>query len=194
MSFRINSEFNNAIISELKSLGLCNKQSLEGQTYTLNHKQAYLATQLAFRGQVSNSGILHDTDKLVIYGLCDKKQASKLHRMYARHHINIAKTDDDLYDCVIDYECARYTKPDKPLNAYNTVFKFCPDKYDILKPALIELGLDSKINRDANFTMWEQLKNNGIIDIIEANIIAIKSIYSDIEKFGVEMGLKNFYK
>ena len=28
---------------------------------------------------------------------------------------------------IIDWECARYTKPDKPLNAYDTLYKIYPE-------------------------------------------------------------------
>ena len=193
MKFIASEEFNNAILDELRNMGLVNDNSLSGQLYTLNHKQAYLATQLAIIGNISETGILHDTDKLVLYGLIDKRQASKAHRLYARHHIQVSKTDRDLEDCIIDYECARYTKPDKPLNAYNTVMKYTPDKYNILRPTLIRLGLNSEINHDIDFDHWEHLKSARMQYLIDSNITEIKKLYSDVKNFGVEIGLKNFY-
>lgn len=42
---------------------------------------------------------------------------------------------------VIDWECARYTKPDKPLNARETLAKFYPELTDKVLPVIEELGL-----------------------------------------------------
>ena len=42
---------------------------------------------------------------------------------------------------IIDWECARYTKPDKPLNAKDTLYKFYPHLINKIEPILIELGL-----------------------------------------------------
>ena len=39
------------------------------------------------------------------------------HRLHMPHHNVKAKTHSDFIQMVIDWECARYTKPDKPLNA-----------------------------------------------------------------------------
>lgn len=45
---------------------------------------------------------------------------------HSKHHVknNFKKSEEDLLDTVIDWECARMTKPDKPLNAYETLMKF----------------------------------------------------------------------
>jgi hypothetical protein len=42
---------------------------------------------------------------------------------------------------IIDWECARFTKPDKPLDAYQTMKKFYPDLEQRLLPLFKELGL-----------------------------------------------------
>nr|DAU03052.1 MAG TPA: hypothetical protein [Caudoviricetes sp.] len=42
---------------------------------------------------------------------------------------------------VIDWECARYTKPDKPLNARKTLYKFYPELENKVLPVIEELGL-----------------------------------------------------
>lgn len=138
-------KFNNEILHTLEQLGLCN-ENREYQIYTLNHKQAFMALEQKLRGQITLSGILHDVDKLVLYGLMPKEEASALHRKYAYHHINNCETARDLEDCVIDYECARFTKADKPLNAYNTIFKYCPNQYERLKPALDKFRLNNRTN------------------------------------------------
>lgn len=42
---------------------------------------------------------------------------------------------------VVDWECARYTKPDKLLNARDTLDKFYPELKDEVLPVIQELGL-----------------------------------------------------
>ena len=42
---------------------------------------------------------------------------------------------------VIDWECARFTKPDKPLDAYDTLYKFYPHMDDKILPILKELNI-----------------------------------------------------
>ena len=42
---------------------------------------------------------------------------------------------------IIDWECARYTKPDKPLNAYDTLYKFYPQLENEILPLLNRFNL-----------------------------------------------------
>lgn len=42
---------------------------------------------------------------------------------------------------VIDCECARFTKPDKPLNARQTLYKFYPELETKILPILEEFNL-----------------------------------------------------
>lgn len=42
---------------------------------------------------------------------------------------------------VIDWECARFTKPDKPLNARQTLDKYYPHLKDKVLPVIEELGI-----------------------------------------------------
>ena len=42
---------------------------------------------------------------------------------------------------IVDWECARYTKPDKPLNAYETLCKYYPQLKSKLIGIMRELGL-----------------------------------------------------
>lgn len=48
----------------------------------------------------------------------------------------------DYREMVIDWECARYTKPDKPLNAYDTLYYLYPQLESKILPILKELGID----------------------------------------------------
>ena len=60
-------------------------------------------------------------DKPFLYACLwlDLKEIQTIHRKNSKHHVknNLPKTKDDLLDTIIDWECARFTKPDKPLTA-----------------------------------------------------------------------------
>ena len=102
--------------------------------YTLRHKMAYISTAKKCRGYNKVSDYLHDVDKLIylIIGI-PARVASKWHRRYSRHHMQNGVIRD-LSGAVIDFECARITKPDKPLNARDTLKKYYP--------SIAEEGLD----------------------------------------------------
>lgn len=113
------------------------KERIQKIIYTLKHKKAFLDVEKQFRGRNTLKGYLHDIDKPILYLFCFWMSFSEIqafHRKYSKHHVKnkLQKTQDDLLDTIIDWECARITKPDKPLNAYDTLMKFYPmdkDKY-----------------------------------------------------------------
>lgn len=88
---------------------------------------------------------MHDIDKLFLYVILFWKEAKEIqviHRKYSRHHDNdMVKTKEDYINMIIDWECARETKPDKPLNAYDTMKKFYPKMEKDIVPILKELEL-----------------------------------------------------
>lgn len=71
----------------------------------------------------------------------DYKKVHNWHRNHAKHHVKCAKTHGDYVQMVIDWECARFTKPDKPLNARETLDKYYPNLKDKVLPIIEELGL-----------------------------------------------------
>ena len=96
---------------------------------------------------------LHDLDKLFMYLFYDKKVVSKLHREQNAHHANdIEKTDLDYMEMVLDWESARYTKPDKPLNAFDTLYAYYPEMEDVILPILQDMGI-----AEANTPMEEDI-------------------------------------
>lgn len=113
--------------------------------YTLKHKKAFLKTEKEVLGKNSIRGYLHDIDKVFLYIIMGKKRAHKIHRHYAKHHMDNAKTKEDKIQMLIDWECARYTKPDKPLSAYEFLLTAYPDHKDELIPIIKEIGLDKNI-------------------------------------------------
>ena len=79
----------------------------------------------------------------ILYNFWEHSKVKQFHRNTARHHENnIKKTKNDYIDMIIDWECARYTKPDKPLNAYDTLYKFYPHLENEILPLLKEYNLD----------------------------------------------------
>jgi hypothetical protein len=110
--------------------------------YTLKHKKAFLQVEKQLRGKNTWRGYLHDADKPFLYmALWIKfENIQKIHRKNNRHHVrnNLSKTKEDLLDTIIDWECAKITKPDKPLNAYETLMKYYPDKQEDFLPLIRE--------------------------------------------------------
>ena len=101
--------------------------------YTWQHKKAYLKVEKELTGKNTIRGYLHDLDKLILYIIgVPQKTAHKIHALTAPHHI---KNDKVKYPigAVIDWECARYTKPDKPLSAREFYEKKCPRLPEIEK-------------------------------------------------------------
>lgn len=125
------------------------KSRIDNIRYTLKHRVAFRMVEKQLYGKISIRGWLHDLDKVFLYTLLGKEKTSKLHKKYARHHKNSARTKADFKEMVIDWECARYTKPDKPLNAYDTLYKYYPELEDKILPILKELKIDkSNIDKE----------------------------------------------
>lgn len=68
---------------------------------------------------------VHDMDKMLLYLFFGQREVQEWHVKNQPHHLEsgLGNTYFDLVETVIDYECAPYTKPDKPLNAYDFVCK-----------------------------------------------------------------------
>lgn len=190
--FKINTQFESEIIQILENNSLANT-NIDYQVYTIRHKQAFLATMYSLTKQVTQSAIMHDTDKLYLYGRVSKKETSLLHGKYAIHHIENGNMSVNKLDCIIDYECARFTKPDKPLNAYSTIMKFRPNTYDFLRPTLIDLGLDSDQNISIDFTEWNQVSDQ-VLSICKRDIIYRIALMKETENnSSLEDAEKVFY-
>jgi len=122
------------------------KDRCESIIYTLRHKVAFLQVEKRLRGKYTWRGLLHDAEKPFLYLIpwMSDEDVQKFHRAHNRHHVknNLKKSKEDLLDAVIDWECARMTKPDKPLNAYDTLMKFYPEYKDEYLPIIKEYLLE----------------------------------------------------
>lgn len=114
---------------------------LDDILYTLDHRKAFLKVEKELLGHNTVRGYLHDLDKVVLKLFIDGKTVHKIHRYISRHHERRAHTHSDYIQMVIDWECARITKPDKPLNARDTLYKYYNNLSDKIEPILDELGL-----------------------------------------------------
>lgn len=109
-------------------------------SYTWKHKKAFLEVEKELCGKNSIRGYLHDLDKLIMYAIgVPKKIAHDIHVSTAPHHIKNGKAKNPIMT-VIDWECARRTKPDKPFTARYYYEHFCP-KMPEIEEALEKLGL-----------------------------------------------------
>ena len=118
--------------------------------YTYLHRKAFLycvdkiIKDPEDRKIMFERAYFHDIDKLVYYQYLEKVDAVELHRSTASHHMenDIGKDYYDYLEAIIDYECAAYTKEDKPLNAYDTIMKYKPKERKNLLKILKDLGMD----------------------------------------------------
>jgi hypothetical protein len=105
------------MVKEMKNLQWC--------IYTYRHRKAFeycvrkLIKEPALRDEMLRRARVHDMDKMIMYLFLDQKEAQEIHVKTKPHHLEnqLPRTYEDYVETVIDYECAPYTKPDKPLNA-----------------------------------------------------------------------------
>jgi len=117
------------------------KDKVNAIKYTLEHRKAFLMIEKKLLGKNTIRGLSHDLDKVFLKLIFDKNMVQKVHRNFSRHHEKRAKTKTDYIQMIIDWECARFTKPDKPLNARETLNKYYPELIAMVEPLLMELGL-----------------------------------------------------
>ncbi len=90
--------------------------------YTIKHRKAL--NELAKTKGYSFP--LHDLDKVILYPILGKTITHNLHRKLSNHHYHNGDIKNKI-EAAFDWECARFTKPDKPLDAYDTWKKYYPD-------------------------------------------------------------------
>ena len=199
--FELDNDFNNIIIERLKSHSLYDESSKKSdyQNYTLNHKQAVIAMYMELCDRINPDGqitvpssiVYHDTDKLVTYALLPKAEASAIHKRLAPHHMGNQRSPADIIDTVMDYESARFTKPDKPENAWGTVCSKYPDYKGLVLPYVTALGLTEE-HQTFNFFKWS---TNKLTRTIMAYQIAdkIDEMYELIVRRGAEEATEKAY-
>ena len=77
----------------------------------------------------------HDLDKIFMYiffPFLGTKVIQKIHTRFAKHHLRKYKKHMNFDEAILDWESARFTKPDKPMNAWETYQKLFTDFSDDL--------------------------------------------------------------
>lgn len=180
-------------ILEMPELNTTNEDSRSHMEYTLRHKIAIMALSYELLGYVSKRIMLHDTEKLALYSMTDTKEGHKLHVKHSIHHhgnfdqmverdIKNGLYVDNLMEAILDYECARYTKPDKPLNAYATIHKYYPDDYNDSKKLLVRFWLDFPESKDCKFEKWDSVSYLYMPLFKKLTVYAIKDLKNELLK------------
>lgn len=109
--------------------------------YTKLHREVVL--NLAKKHGVNLPSLkFHDLDKFLLYWFYEDSQVQDFHWQNNAHHHTDSTDEDTLTEMVLDWESAPYTKPDKPLNAYDTLYRWYSSMIDKVLPILKKYGLD----------------------------------------------------
>lgn len=99
--------------------------------YNIDHRREVLRMEKIYLGYNTFLTRFHDMDKLIMMLLfIPDRWISKMHRMFSWHHPKNVIGWLRLSEAVFDWESARFTKPDKPLNARETCIKYYPSLKD----------------------------------------------------------------
>ena len=120
------------------------KDSWKHIPYTWKHYRAFLKTEKNLLGYYKYK--FHDWDKLLMYifmPYLGTQQIHKHHQNHRSHHLTSNKSISKINfeEAIIDWECARFTKPDKPLNARQTLQTYYSEYAENVIPILEKLGL-----------------------------------------------------
>ncbi len=116
--------------------------------YTLEHKLAFLEREHYLTGHYSLRGIFHDWEKPFLYlipWIKEEKKIQEIHRKFSPHHVECAQTSkaEHLIEMYIDWDCAAITKPDKPLNAFETLLHWYPEYINTMLPVCLAMNITS---------------------------------------------------
>lgn len=146
---------------------MLNKSYLQ---YTFLHKQALIFViqkhikDAELKARLLQRAKWHDLDKAFLYTKIPKKLASAYHRTHSAHHADIvntmSKAYDDLLEAVMDYECAGYTKADKPLNAYDTLNTYDFHYKDEMLNITHALGIDHSYQNTPDNVEWQEFQKS----------------------------------
>ena len=103
------------------------KSLKEFYTYNCSHRHEVIRIEKQCLGYNTFLTKLHDLDKLIMKFLFfPDKWISKIHRFWSWHHVKNKIGWFRINEAIFDWESARFTKPDKPLNARETCLKLYP--------------------------------------------------------------------
>lgn len=162
-------------------------KNLEFIKYTYFHRKIvlYLANKYVKKNkeEVMKQIEKHDLDKMFMYLFYDKKSSSSIHRKLSYHHENdLEKSYIDYIEMVLDWESARYTKDDKPLNAYDTLYKYYPNMEKEIIPILEEFKINkSNLPKEEDVEEYaKSIRDVSLNDIKEEYIKYIDDFFNNI--------------
>lgn len=119
--------------------------NLHKMKYTYLHRQAIFKLANELNIDIDYMWA-HDTDKYIMYLFEPEDVTRQCHRTLSVHHwyeIGKRHSRETLIEMMLDWESARFSKPDKPLNAYDTLYKWMPEEMrEPMLPILEEYGLN----------------------------------------------------
>lgn len=160
--------------------------------YTYMHRKAFvfvvnkIVKDEAQKKELLRRAEFHDMDKMLLYTLIEKEASSAYHRKTAAHHMGNSDYKDvfDIMEAVIDYECAGYTKEDKPRNAYDTIMELKPNHSDELLKITSEWGIDKHYLNTPQDEEWQEYSKTIVLPMTEE--VIMREIYGYIFKYPVE--------
>lgn len=162
-----------------------NSPNFHKMKYTYLHRQAifYLAKELGINIDYMWA---HDTEKYIFYLFETEDFTRKMHRTLSAHHwYSLGKNHSEttLVEMMLDWESARFTKPDKPKNAYDTLYCWMPDEIkEPMLPILKRHNLDKHIvfeplSEDKYKKMSDAVTPNMILDELELAVTVFVEDY-----------------
>ncbi len=149
-------------------------KNFEWLVYTYRHRKAFLYTVEKLvrdpeeKAEMLRRAKVHDMDKMVLYLFYDQLTSQLQHVKTKPHHLECKapKSRMDLLETVIDYECAPYTKPDKPLNAYDFTKKI--EAMNLLDPGIVEqlLSIMHELGIDASYDLTKDAEGMAYMESI----------------------------
>lgn len=150
-------------------------RNIEKLCYTYRHRKIvmYLAKKYMSDEKLLKRLEEHDLDKMYLLLFYQKKDIEGIHRELSRHHDNDVEKDYlDYVEMVLDWESARYTKPDKPLNAYDTLYRFYPQLEKKILPILEKFEIaKSNMSFDQDTMNYANLLKDVTMDEIKKELI-----------------------
>lgn len=154
----------------LLGVSIQNSENLYWIKYTYRHRQKLfeIGDKLGIPARTLYKN--HDLNKYVLYLVYDKQTVTDVHRLISSHHDREATDIEVLTEMLLDWESARYTKSDKPFNAYDTLHKFYPDMTYRLEPLLIKYSINeptkdiedrdiSKLNKEIESVDYKDIQS-----------------------------------
>jgi dephospho-CoA kinase len=165
---KLNSKYLDKIHSKFQKI-------IKGFTYWYKHYTAYQKIAIKYKCWKVRF-LLHDIEKPFLNIFMSYENVHRIHRHISPHHVESFRKKKDYLGMLIDWECARYTKPKMPLNAKETCDKFYPEVKDKIYPLLKKHGLMEFVKTYESF-------NSPITIAVTGSIASGKStVCSSIEK------------